>query len=116
MADDPLDKAFAALSDPVRRAIVARLSRGPATVKELAEPFEITLQAVSKHIGVLESAGIECFLLGENTNSLLGAAFFAQLQVHRKDEAAALEILGSSEGELNADEDVKMDEGADGKD
>lgn len=66
--------------------------------------------------GVLESAGIECFLLGENTNSLLGAAFFAQLQVHRKDEAAALEILGSSEGELNADEDVKMDEGADGKD
>lgn len=58
MADDPLDKAFAALSDPVRRAIVARLSRGPATVKELAEPFEITLQAVSKHIGVLESAGL----------------------------------------------------------
>ena len=66
--------------------------------------------------GVLESAGIECFLLGENTNSLLGAAFFAQLQVHRKDEAAALEILGSSEGELNADEDVKLDEGADGED
>lgn len=58
MPDDPLDKAFAALSDPVRRAIVARLSRGPATVNELAEPFEITLQAVSKHIGVLEGAGL----------------------------------------------------------
>jgi hypothetical protein len=65
--------------------------------------------------GVLESAGIESFLLGENTNSLLGAAFFAQLQVHRKDEEAALEILGSSESELETDEDVKVDEGTDGE-
>jgi DNA-binding transcriptional ArsR family regulator len=51
-----LDRAFLALADPIRRAIVARLSRGPATVNELAEPFEITLQAVSKHIRVLEQA------------------------------------------------------------
>ncbi|MFF1573806.1 ArsR/SmtB family transcription factor [Leifsonia sp. NPDC058292] len=51
-----LDKAFQALGDPVRRAIVARLSRGPATVNELAEPFEITTQAVSRHIHVLEEA------------------------------------------------------------
>ncbi|KQR50688.1 ArsR family transcriptional regulator [Leifsonia sp. Leaf336] len=58
MEQDPLDRAFAALSDPVRRAIVARLSRGPATVNELAEPFDITLQAVSKHISVLEGAGL----------------------------------------------------------
>jgi DNA-binding transcriptional ArsR family regulator len=58
MTDDQLDRAFAALSDPVRRAMVARLSRGPATVNELAEPFDISLQAVSKHIGVLESAGL----------------------------------------------------------
>ena len=59
MSDDAgLDKAFAALADPVRRAIVARLSRGPATVNELAEPFDITLQAVSKHISVLEAAGL----------------------------------------------------------
>ncbi|MFE4949721.1 ArsR/SmtB family transcription factor [Leifsonia sp. NPDC056665] len=58
MTDDQLDRAFAALSDPVRRAMVARLSRGPATVNELAEPFEITLQAVSKHISVLEAAGL----------------------------------------------------------
>jgi DNA-binding transcriptional ArsR family regulator len=57
-ADDALDAAFAALADPVRRAIVARLSRGAATVGELAEPFDITLQAVSKHIGVLEAAGL----------------------------------------------------------
>src|SRR3979411_317926 len=47
-----------ALADPVRRAIVARLSRGPATVNELAEPFPITKQAVSKHIQVLEHAGL----------------------------------------------------------
>ena len=58
MEPDPLDRAFAALSDPVRRAIVARLSRGPATVNELAEPFDITLQAVSKHISVLEGDGL----------------------------------------------------------
>ena len=47
-----------ALADPVRRAIVARVSRGPATVNELAAPFDITKQAVSKHIQVLERAGL----------------------------------------------------------
>ena len=46
--DDALDRAFMALADPVRRAIVARLSQGDATVNELAEPFAITKQAVSK--------------------------------------------------------------------
>lgn len=55
---DALDQAFLALADPVRRAIIARLSRGPATVNELAEPFEITKQAVSRHIRVLEHAGL----------------------------------------------------------
>jgi DNA-binding transcriptional ArsR family regulator len=55
-ADDRLDRAFAALADPARRRIIARLSRGPATVNELAEPFKITKQAVSKHIQVLEQA------------------------------------------------------------
>jgi DNA-binding transcriptional ArsR family regulator len=53
-----LDRAFSALADPVRRAIVARLSSGPATLGELAGPFDITLQAVSKHISVLEAAGL----------------------------------------------------------
>ncbi|WP_203230824.1 ArsR/SmtB family transcription factor [Agromyces humi] len=57
-SDDRLDRAFMALADPVRRRIVARLSRGPATVNELAEPFQITKQAVSKHIQVLEHAGL----------------------------------------------------------
>lgn len=53
-----LDRAFAALSDPTRRQIVMRLSEGPATVTELAEPFTISLPAVSKHIRVLERAGL----------------------------------------------------------
>ena len=57
-ADAWLDRAFMALADPVRRAIVARSSRGPATVNELAAPFGITKQAVSKHIQVLEQAGL----------------------------------------------------------
>jgi DNA-binding transcriptional ArsR family regulator len=56
--DAALDRAFAALADPVRRAIVARLSRGSSTLGELAEPFAITLQAVSRHISVLEDAGL----------------------------------------------------------
>ena len=56
--DARLDRAFMALADPVRRAIVARLSRGPATVNELAAPFDITKQAVSKHIQVLEQAAL----------------------------------------------------------
>lgn len=56
--DDSLDRAFQALADPVRRAVIARLSRGPATVNELAEPFPITTQAVSRHIHVLERAGL----------------------------------------------------------
>lgn len=57
-ADERLDRAFLALADPVRRRMIARLSRGPATVNELAEPFEITTQAISKHIQVLEHAGL----------------------------------------------------------
>ncbi len=56
--EERMDRAFAALADPVRRTIIARLSRGPATVNELAEPFDITLQAVSRHIAVLEQAGL----------------------------------------------------------
>ncbi|WP_026555192.1 ArsR/SmtB family transcription factor [Arthrobacter sp. 35W] len=57
-SDAQLDRAFLALADPVRRGLIARLSRGPATVNELAEPFAITKQAVSKHIHVLEAAGL----------------------------------------------------------
>jgi DNA-binding transcriptional ArsR family regulator len=53
-----LDRAFTALGDPIRRALIARLSRGGATVNELAEPFDISKQAVSRHIQVLEAAGL----------------------------------------------------------
>jgi DNA-binding transcriptional ArsR family regulator len=55
---DQLDATFAALADPTRRAILARLAHGEATVNELAEPFPITVQAVSKHLRVLERAGL----------------------------------------------------------
>jgi len=58
MPTDELSATFAALADPTRRAILARLSAGEATVTELAEPFEISLPAVSKHLKVLERAGL----------------------------------------------------------
>jgi DNA-binding transcriptional ArsR family regulator len=53
-----LDAAFSALSDPTRRAILARLAIGEATVMELAEPFEVTQPAISRHLKVLEGAGL----------------------------------------------------------
>jgi DNA-binding transcriptional ArsR family regulator len=55
---DPLSRVFAALSDPTRRAILERLASGDATVGELAEPFEMTMPAISKHLSVLERAGL----------------------------------------------------------
>lgn len=55
---DPLSSTFSALADPTRRAILARLTLGEATVTELAEPFAISLPAVSKHLKVLEKAGL----------------------------------------------------------
>jgi DNA-binding transcriptional ArsR family regulator len=55
---DPLNATFAALADPTRRAILARLSAGEASVSELAEPFAMSLPAVSKHLKVLERAGL----------------------------------------------------------
>ena len=58
MAPDHLSTTFAALSDPTRRAILGRLASGEASVTELAEPFEMTLPAVSKHLKVLERSGL----------------------------------------------------------
>lgn len=58
MQTDPLTATFAALADPTRRAILDRLSKGEATVLELAEPFEISLPAISRHLKVLEQAGL----------------------------------------------------------
>jgi DNA-binding transcriptional ArsR family regulator len=58
MPPDPLSTTFAALADPTRRAILARLALGQTSVTELAEPFEMSLPAVSKHLKVLERAGL----------------------------------------------------------
>ncbi|WP_371781602.1 ArsR/SmtB family transcription factor [Streptosporangium subroseum] len=58
MAVDRLSMIFAALADPTRRAILARLAEGDATVSELAEPFSISLPAISRHLKVLENAGL----------------------------------------------------------
>lgn len=56
--DDRLSTTFAALADPTRRAILARLAHGPATINELASPFAMTLPSVSRHVKVLEQAGL----------------------------------------------------------
>lgn len=58
MAAEALDRAFAALADPTRRDLVARLAAGDMTVGELAAPYAVSLQAVSKHLKVLEQAGL----------------------------------------------------------
>lgn len=58
MDDQALDAAFAALADPTRRAILGRLLQGEASVAELAEPFDLTVRAISKHVAVLENAGL----------------------------------------------------------
>ena len=58
VTDDRLSRTFAALADPTRRDILARLARGEASVRQLAEPFEMTQQGISKHLKVLERAGL----------------------------------------------------------
>ncbi|WP_203787495.1 ArsR/SmtB family transcription factor [Paractinoplanes rishiriensis] len=58
MSPAPLDAAFAALGDPIRRALVSRLAQGDATVRELAEPFGLTQQTISHHVAVLRRSGL----------------------------------------------------------
>jgi len=55
---DPLSRVFSALADPTRRDLVARLADGDATVRDLAQPYDMTVQAISKHLKVLEDAGL----------------------------------------------------------
>lgn len=93
-----LDRVFSALSDPTRRAIVVRLARGSATVGELAAPFRMTLPAVTKHLKVLERAGLlsreiegrvhRCRLSGEPM-----AEASAWIEHHRKFWTAQLDSL-----------------------
>jgi DNA-binding transcriptional ArsR family regulator len=80
IAEDELTLVFTALADPTRRAIVARLARGDATVNELAEPFALTQQAVSKHLKVLEKARLI-------SRSRAGAARPCTLDADRLDAA-----------------------------
>ena len=79
-----LDEVFGALADSTRRAILARLSRGSATVSELAEPFEVSLPAISRHLKVLERAGLL-------TRDIEGRIHRCRLEAHRM-KAAALWI------------------------
>jgi DNA-binding transcriptional ArsR family regulator len=86
MTTAQLDRTFAALADPTRRAILKRLSSGEATVSELAEPFPVSVQAVSKHLKVLETAG------------LITRGRSAQLRPSRIDGAALKEAADWIEG------------------
>lgn len=79
--DDPLTLTFAALADPTRRAMLARLVRGEATVNELAAPFALTQQAISKHVRVLERAGLI-------SRTRVGQSRPCRLEVTRLDTAA----------------------------
>jgi DNA-binding transcriptional ArsR family regulator len=93
LAVNDLDKVFSALADPVRRQILARLAESDATVNELAEPFDISLQAISKHLKVLERAGLitrgrdaqrrPCSL---NADALAAATDWIELYRRRKEQ------------------------------
>jgi DNA-binding transcriptional ArsR family regulator len=96
--DDRLDDLFGALADRTRRGLVARLARSPATISELAAPFDMSFPAVSKHIRVLERAGLvvrkiegrvhTCALDGENLRD--AAAWLDRYRVFWDDTLAAL--------------------------
>lgn len=79
---DPLSRVFAALADPTRREILSRLSQGPATVGEVAAPFELSAPAISQHLKVLERAGLV-------TRTVHGQWRTLSLQVEPLDEASA---------------------------
>lgn len=118
VAEDRLDATFAALADPTRRAILARLATGEATVNELAAPFDMTLPGISKHLKVLEQCGLisrtrraqfrPCHLEREpldvaadwiETNRRIWAQRLDKLEAHLRDIQEAM----SSETEDNSD-------------
>ena len=114
VVDDRLDATFAALADPTRRAILARLATGDATVNELAAPFDMTLPGISKHLKVLEQCGLisrtrhaqfrPCHLEREaldaaadwiETNRRIWAQRFDKLEAHLRDIQDARPWLNS---------------------
>ncbi|AJT40512.1 ArsR/SmtB family transcription factor [Psychromicrobium lacuslunae] len=102
---EELDRAFAALSDPIRRQIIARLSISDATVNELAAPFDISLQAISKHLQVLQNAGLisrrreaqrrPCHLIRENLAQL--TAWINEYSTEQEQKFQRLEALLTNE-------------------
>lgn len=109
MADDHLSRIFAALADPTRRDMVARLAVGDATVGELAEPYDVSVQAVSKHVKVLADAGLvsrsrdaqrrPCHLEAEVFDLLT-----AWIERYRRQAQARYERLDAVLAELSHDE------------
>ncbi|QDZ15320.1 ArsR/SmtB family transcription factor [Humibacter ginsenosidimutans] len=81
-ANDPLSTVFFALADPTRRAILARLTDGPATIGELAAPFRVSLATVSRHITVLEQAG----LVGKQRNAQWRTVHLESAQLQAADD------------------------------
>jgi DNA-binding transcriptional ArsR family regulator len=110
MATDELTRTFAALADPTRRAILARLAQGEASVSEIAEPFPISLQAVSKHLQVLERAGlISRARSAQLRPSRLRAAPLGEaagwLEEYRRFWQTSIDRLGERLGERDPDDD-----------
>jgi DNA-binding transcriptional ArsR family regulator len=112
---DPLDTVFAALADPTRRDLVARLATSDATVGELAEPYDMSLQAVSKHVAVLERAGLVTKVKdGQRRTVRLEAEVFdlmtKWIERYRREAEARYQRLDAVLAEL-ADAELADDEG-----
>jgi DNA-binding transcriptional ArsR family regulator len=112
---DPLDTVFAALADPTRRDLVARLATSDATVGELAEPYDMSLQAVSKHVAVLERAGLVTKVKdGQRRTVRLEAEVFdlmtKWIERYRREAEARYQRLDAVLAELT-DDDLADDEG-----
>ena len=108
---DPLDTVFAALADPTRRDLVARLAASDATVGELAEPYDMSLQAVSKHVAVLERAGLVTKVKdGQRRTVRLEAQVFdlmtKWIERYRREAEARYQRLDAVLAELADDQDT----------
>ncbi|MET8912027.1 metalloregulator ArsR/SmtB family transcription factor [Micromonospora sp. NPDC004551] len=125
MTTDALSRTFAALADPTRRDMVARLSEGDATVGQLAEPYRMTLQAVYKHLRVLEDAGLVSRPSGPQPRPVrLEAGAFDLMdawierhrsrveQRYRRLDAVLAEMNGDGHGEDHGDSDRSRSEAA----
>ena len=111
---DPLSDVFAALSDPTRRDIIARLAGGDATVGELAAPYDVSMQAISKHLNVLEAAGLITKTRDAQRRSVhLEAEVFdlmtKWIERYRREAEQRYERLDAVLSEMNADRRTQTD-------